>query len=525
MDDQNTKVWDYIIVGGGAAGCVLAARLSAQSNASVLLVETGGEARSPFIQIPNGIFFLKGSPKVHWLMTTEPDPSRNGRQETLTCGKVLGGGSSINGMVYVDLQGQDVEDWEKAGGALWSADALKNAAIRARKTLQIQPPSEVHQTAKTFLKGAQEVGIPPQTPTFPHPAIGGMPCPSSAAGGWRRNTDRAYLKPARRRPNLTVMTHTQIESVVIENGRATGVIARRGRKPETLTARREVILSAGAINSPKILMLSGIGPADVLRDAGIAVAQNHDEVGANLQDHPCVWISAEVTPKTWNDTMSPVGFAAAGLRWMFGRRGPAASPMCHATLFGNIRGDKGAPDFQMSFMPAGYVVQDHGVEFLKKSSVTAAVSLCRPSGRGAVRVTSPDPSATPEITYHLLSDDADVRTLASACRIARNIYESKPFSTIFQKEVAPGAGVQSDDQWMDFVRQSAVNMCHPAGSCRMGQDTASVVNPELKVRGIDGLRVVDASVMPVISSGNTNAATITLAERASDIILTVRANG
>lgn len=514
---------DFVVVGGGSAGLAAAARLSEDPAASVLLLEAGGGGTAPFVQVPNGIYFVKGSPRYHWLTEVEPDPTRNDRRETLTCGRGLGGGSSINGMVFAKGLPVDYDAWANAAGPQWSVDAVDTAFRRMDRTIAVAPPSSMHPIAQKFLDSARHCGLPLNDPDLKRVGTGVMPCPSSAARGWRQNTERAYLRPARRRPNLTVITDAVATRLVVRHGRVCAVSYLRRGKIETVHADEEVILSAGAINSPHLLMLSGIGPADHLRSLGIEPVLDRPTVGEGLQDHPCIWISVNVREKTWNDTLGIGGVVKAGAQWLYNRTGPAASAMCHVMLYGSTDGVDGVPDYQMSFMPAGYVVFDHGVEFLPSSSATVAVSLCRPAGRGSVRLRSADFRVMPKVSYRLLDTSEDIRTMTQACRAARNIFARTPIKESIVDEAQPGMQVQSDAQWEHSLRTTAVNMCHPVGSCAMGLDEASVVDPDLRLRGLDGLRIADASIMPTITSGNTNAPSIMIGERVAEFIRRDRA--
>lgn len=517
-EESVVESWDYVVVGGGSAGAVVAARLSEDATASVLLIEAGQSGTAPFLQIPNGVYFVKGSARYHWLMAVEPDPTRNNRRETLACGRGLGGGSAINGMVFVKGLRSDFEAWREAGGPDWDVAAVDRAYQKVEAAVKIETPSPVHPVAQLFLESARTYGLAANSTNLMETSAGVMPCPTSAAAGWRQSTARTYLRPIRGRKNLTVATGAVARRLIVESGRVRGVIIERGGKERKAFAGREVILSAGAINTPRILMASGVGPADHLASVGITPVLDLPAVGEGLQDHPCVWISVNVTQKTWNDTLGLGGIALAGAEWLVRRTGPAASGMCHVTLYGSTRGDGAIPDYQMSFMPAGYVVLDHGVKFLPRSSASAAVSLCRPVGRGSVRLRSADPDVAPVISYRLLDGDEDIRTLREACRAARAIYASAPMRDSIVDEAAPGQAVQTDDEWTDYIRRHAVNMCHPVGSCRMGSDNASVVDPRLRLRGLEGLRIADASIMPRITSGNTNAPSIMIGERAAEFI-------
>jgi len=513
------KAFNYIVVGGGSAGAVVASRLTEDPDISVLLIEAGGAGTAPFLQVPNGIYFVKGSARYHWPMAIEPDPTREGRREMLTCGRGLGGGSSINGMVYVKGLRSDFETWQAIAGTEWNVEAVNHAYNKAETALTIRPPAPMHPVALKFLQSAHAIGLPENSTDLLRTGCGAMPCPSSAAHGIRQSTARGYLKPARNRRNLTTLTHSVVTRLLVENGRVRGVMYVKAGREHTAYTDGEVILCAGAINTPRLLMCSGIGPADHLRSVGVTPILDQPQIGEGLQDHPCVWVSARVKERTWNDDMGPVGMVRAGVQWLFSRTGPAASAMCHVTLFGSSESAEGIPNFQMSFMPAGYVVRDDGVAFIPTSSVSAAVSLCRPSGRGSVRLRSSRFDDAPIIQYRLLDSDQDILTLTAACRTARQIYASGPMRDIVVDEASPGKAVESDSEWKQYIQRHAMNMCHPVGTCGMGIDERAVVDSRLRLRGLEGLRVADASVMPAITSGNTNAPSIMIGERAAGFIL------
>lgn len=523
---------DFVIVGGGSAGCVLANRLSEGGRHQVILLEAGGTDASPLIRIPAGEMKAIMSDRFNWKYMAEPDPSRSGRVDMWPAGKVLGGGSSINGMMYVRGSRYDYDQWALLGNEGWSYDDVlpcfkrmetyegAGSGVRGGEgPLHASFTRVPSRLTDAFIQGGIEAGIPPNEDTNGWQQEGIGRSQASQRGGWRHSTAQAYLRPARRRHNLKVVTHAVVTEILVEGQVAKGV--RFHRKGETILAhaRREVIVAAGAIASPKLLMLSGIGPAGHLRDMGIDVKCDLRGVGENLQEHPAVLIQEHVAFRTLNKELTPLRVLKHGLDFLLRGRGPATTSIGHGVAFVRRSGLDPAPMVQLSFSPIAYDFSAAGVSLYHRPCVLIAVNVCRPAARGRLALRSSDPFAPPVIDHKMFAHPEDMDLLVFGCRKAREIFRSRSFSPYALDERSPGVEVESDRQWEDYIRGNAFPMYHPCGTCRMGSDPAAVVSSTLKVKGVGGLRVVDASVMPVIPSANTNVPTIMVAERAADFIL------
>ena len=523
--------WDYIIVGAGSAGCVLANRLSANPDKRVLLLEAGGSDRSLYIRMPAAIIRAIGNPRLDWCYQAEPDPSRNNRVDLWPAGKTLGGSSSINGMLYVRGAAGDYDRWEAEGCAGWSyADVLPffkrmestplgDEQFRGRSgPVRTAPLRTTHPLAHTFVRAAADAGLPMNDDYNGALQEGVAYSEVNQQRGQRYSAARAYLHPVRHRRNLAIRTHSVCHRLLIENGRCVGVEYRKGAELHRADARCEVILSAGAIASPKLLMLSGIGPADRLREAGIGVVLDSPGVGANLQEHPEGMVGIDVNVSTYNTEINSWKIALHGLNWLLFGRGPATSPYPHAIAFIRSTPDQPRPDIQVQLGPYAFSFSEQGVIPYDRPAISAAINISYPRSRGSIRLRSADPEAPPVITHALLADDDDVDRLIKGCRRVRKILNGRAFAAYRIGERLPGPDVQSDAEWRNYLRQTAFLGYHPSGTCKMGNDALAVTRPDLTVHGIDGLRVADASVIPSLTSGNTNATVMMIGERAADFI-------
>ena len=523
---------DYVIVGAGSAGCVLAARLSEDPAVRVLLLEAGGADRSPWIHIPIGYGKTIVDKRVNWCYETEPEPELYDRRIFWPRGRVLGGSSSINGLLYVRGQAEDFDHWRQLGNAGWAfADVLPYFRRSEGRTgagdpalhghdgpLAVGDITERHPLCEAYIEAAMACGIP-RNDDFNGAAQDGVGYYHvTARRGRRSSAATAFLHPARRRPNLRIVTGALASRILLTGRRATGVAFRRDGAEEVAQARREVILCGGAINSPHLLMLSGIGPAAHLHATGIEVRHDLPGVGQNLQDHFQTRMTYRCRfPVTVNDIMlSPWKKLRAGWQYVTTRSGPLTISAGQVGIFARTRPELASPDVQ--FLLILFSADRPGEGLNKFSGFLQNCCQLRPESRGEIRLRSPDPATYPAIFANYLSTETDRRTLVAGLQLGRRIAAHPAMRHWIAAEHLPGPEAVSDDALLEHARRYGGSIFHPSGTCRMGDDRMAVVDAELRLRGIDGLRVADASIMPTVVSGNTNAACIMIGEKAADLV-------
>ncbi len=520
---------DYIIVGAGSAGSVLANRLSADPGRRILVLEAGERDLSPFIHVPAGISRAIGNPRLDWMHLARPDPSRGGKVDLWPAGRTLGGSSSINGMLYVRGVPSDYDRWAALGCEGWSFAEVEPYFRRLERTpcgedhvrgrdgpMRVNALRTLHPLSHHFITAATQVGLP-FNPDYNGVTPEGIGYPQvTQSFGRRWSAARGYLDPARRRSNLSVQTGIVVDRLIFEGDRCVGVEFQRGGRRLTARARAEVLVCAGALASPKLLMLSGIGPAAELSRLGITVRRDAP-VGENLLEHPNATLSVDVNVRTYNIEINSPRLALHALNWLLFGRGPATSPYPHAVGFFKSSPDLPSPDIQIMFGPFAFAFTEEGLTPYLKPSVTAAVSLSYPHNAGRLILGGPDPATPPIIEHALLRSDDDVAALTRGCRFVQKIFRAPAFAPFVTAERLPLPEVTSDADWDAYLRQTTFLGYHPIGTCRMGQ--GGVTDSRLRVKGVRGLRVVDASVIPSHLSGNIHASVLMVAERASDLIV------
>jgi len=533
-EDHSGDSFDYVIVGAGSAGCVLANRLSADPRNRIALIEAGPPDRHPWIHIPAGYFRTMFDPAVTWQFEAGPEPHMNGRMVSWPRGRVLGGSSSINGLLYVRGQRQDYDHWRQLGNAGWSFEDVLPFFRRAED--QERGADELHGAdgplgvsdvrwhgntlLEAYITACVAEGIP-RTDDFNGETQEGVGYYQlTNRGGRRCSSARGYLEPIKRRPNLRVITDALALGLVLDGNRVTGVRLATAAGEELVSAGREVLLASGAIGSPQILQLSGVGPGAVLRDAGVEVRHELAGVGESLQDHLQVRFiyDCNVSGASLNDIWhSKRRQLQSGLQYLLTRGGPLTIGAGVVGVFARSREGLEAPDIQFHVMPMA--VERPGNNMYRFAGFTVSVCQLRPESRGTLRITSPDPRAKPGIIANYLAASEDRRVTVDGMKLMRRIAARAPFAGLVKREFAPGLDVVGDEALLEVARSTGTTVFHPTSTCRMGSDPKAVVDQRLRVRGLDGLRVVDASVMPALVSGNTNAPTIMIAEKASDMIL------
>tara|TARA_B100002019_G_scaffold123150_1_gene105984 strand:- start:127 stop:1818 length:1692 start_codon:yes stop_codon:yes gene_type:complete len=530
---MSVEQYDYIIVGAGSAGCVLANRLTEDADKSVLLLETGGSDKSIFIQMPTALSIPMNTKKYAWQFHTEPEPYLNNRSMHCPRGKVLGGSSSINGMVYVRGHARDFDEWAEHGAEGWDYQHclpyFKKAddwAFGADKYRNVGGPLSVNNgnnmqnpLYSAFVEAGEQAGYWHSDDYNGAQQEGFGAMHMTVKNGRRWSTANAYLRPAMERSNLTVKTGVLVKRVLLEGKRAVGVEVQQKGRVKRFECRNEVILSAGSVGSPHLLQLSGIGPANVLQEAGIELQHELPGVGENLQDHLEFYFQYQCKqPVSLNRKLGPLSKLAIGVRWILFKTGLGATN--HFESCGFIRSKKGVewPDLQYHFLPAA--MRYDGRSAFDGDGFQLHIGHNKPKSRGWIRAVSADPAVAPKIQFNYLKESEDIEAFRACVRLSREIIAQPAMDKYRGEEIQPGASVQTDEEIDAFVRGAVESAYHPCGTCRMGagDDELAVVDSNARVRGLDGLRVVDSSLFPTIPNGNLNAPTIMLAERAADLI-------
>jgi len=528
------QTYDYIVAGAGSAGAVVANRLSANPRNTVLLLEAG-PASHPWSRIPIGFAKLINNPEANWLYASEPEPNTNGRKLPVPRGKMLGGSSSINGLAFVRGQAQDFDTWAQMGNQGWSYDHVLPLFKRMERyegggddryrgrdgPLRVTDPSATEPLFATLIRAAAQVGIPHAADYNGASQDGIAMSQATIASGRRMSTAHCYLDPIRNRPNLHIETNALAEAVTLDGSRCTGIHYSVGGEPREARANRDVIISAGSINSPQLLELSGIGQPDRLRALGIAVRQALPGVGENLRDHyaPRTRWAIGTRGITFNDRARGLGLVGQALRYALFNQGMLSMVAAPVRAFVRSRDGLEAPDLLLGWVPMLTEPGPKGPKLSRQSGMTCYAHPMRPESKGHIHITSSDPRRPPAIHFNFLSSPIDAELTVRAVRVARAVMTAPALAAWKVSEIAPGADATRDDEILDWVKRAAETTYHPVGTCKMGSDPMAVVDARLRVHGVQGLRVADASIMPTLTSGNTNAPSIMIGEKASDLVL------